>query len=96
MDAGQVIEVGLSSPFCFTSKVLGWENVLCGKMAPVLPITMFFVVAFFFFLAFHQRRLVKSPDLSNLYSIGPKYTDGTVQKEFSRLIAVCMQGKVLP
>ncbi len=52
MDVGQVIEGDFSSPFCFISKV--YENVLCVKMAPV-------------YQAFHQRRLVKSPALSNLY-----------------------------
>lgn len=35
MDVGQVIEGDFSSPFCFTSKV--YENVLCVKMAPVVP-----------------------------------------------------------
>lgn len=37
MDVGQVIERDFSSPCCFISKVLGWENVFCVKMAPVVP-----------------------------------------------------------
>lgn len=35
MDVGQVIEGNFSSPFCFISKE--YENVLCVKMAPVVP-----------------------------------------------------------
>ncbi len=78
----QVIEGDFSSPFCFTSKV--YEMCFVLKW-PLL------------YQAFHQRRLVKSPTLSNLFSNGPKYIPTEQPKRNSeKHIAVCMQGKVFP